>query len=351
MQKKPLVSVVMVGYNAKRFLKECIDSLIKGTYKNIAILYIDNGSTDGSVEYITSNYPQINLYRNSENRGFSAAHEGIHKKIKGDAMLLLNTDTVLDKRLLEELVKSLYQDQKIGAVQPKILMHSKKSKIDSIGSFFLMNGLLYHFGYGKDQHLDQYNKQMEIFSTKGAVMLIKTDVLHKVVLPKTKKYDESIFDMDYFTAYEDTDLSMRIWVAGYKILYIPKAFAFHVGGGAVNKMVRSLVIFHGEKNRLSTYLKNLSWEYLCIMLPQMIVMLQVQSFMYLIIRRRIDIALSIQKAIAWNLFNLPAILKKRRYIQTYMRATKDADFIPRLTRSVRFSYYYYLISGLEEYID
>lgn len=349
--KTPLVSVVIVGYSAKHFLPECLGSLTKGVYKNIEVLYVDNGSTDGTSEYIKKHFPKTTLLENSKNLGFSPAHEGILERINGDAVLLLNTDTILDKNLLNELVMALYEKKDIGAVQPKIVMYPEKDKIDAIGSFFLMNGLLYHFGYEKDQNLGIYNKPMEIFSTKGAIMLIKKEVLDKVSFPKYDNRKASIFDQDYFTVFEDTDLSMRIWLAGYKILYVPTARAYHIGGGTVKKMMKSFVLFHGEKNRLATYLKNLSPKYLVKVLPRIIIMLQVECLAYLIMKRRIDIAFAIQKAILWNIFHLKEILKKRRYVQTHIRTVGDESFIPYLTKKVRFSYYYYLMIGLGGYKD
>lgn len=346
-----LVSVVIVGYNAKHFLPECLGSLTKGVYKNIEILYVDNGSTDGTSEYIIKYYPQIILIQNSKNVGFSPAHEGILARVKGDAVLLLNTDTIVEENLLEELVKVLYEKKDIGAVQPKILMYPDKNRIDSVGAFFLNNGLLYHFGYEKDHSRPIYNRPMEIFSTKGAVMLIKKQVLDKVSFPKYGNHKASIFDQDYFTAFEDTDLSMRIWLAGYKIMYAPTTKAYHIGGGTVKKMIKSFVLFHGEKNRLATYLKNLSPKYLFKILPRIIIMFQIECLAYLIIKRRVDIALAIQKAILWNIFHLKEILRKRYYVQTHIRTIDDESFIPYLTKKVRLSYYYYLVIGLKEYKD
>lgn len=347
----PLVSVVIVGYNAKHFLPECLGSLTKGVYKNIEILYVDNRSTDGTSEYINKYYPQIMLIKNSKNVGFSPAHEGILARVKGDAVLLLNTDTIVEGNLLEELIKALYEKKDTGAVQPKILMYPDKNKIDSVGAFFLNNGLLYHFGYEKDHNRSIYNKPMEIFSTKGAVMLIKKEVLDKVSFPKYGNHKASIFDQDYFTAFEDTDLSMRIWLAGYKIMYVPTTKAYHIGGGTVKKMMKSFVLFHGEKNRLATYLKNLSLKYLFKVLPRIIIMFQIECLAYLIIKRRVDIAFAIQKAILWNIFHLKTILKKRYYVQTYIRVVNDESFIPYLTKKVRLSYYYYLVIGLGGYKD
>lgn len=349
--KTPLVSVIIVGFNAKHFLPKCLGTLLAGSYKNIEVLYIDNGSEDGTSAYIRKYYPTITLLQNGQNLGFSPAHEGILEKTKGDAILLLNTDTILKKNLLFDLVKALYERENIGAVQPQILMYPEKNKLDSAGSFLLLNGLLYHVGYDKDASPPLYNKPMEIFSTKGAIMLIRKKVLEKVSFPPTDGHESSIFDNDYFTAFEDTDLCHRIWLAGYRILYVPSAKAYHIGGGATNKMLRSFVRYHSEKNRLATYLKNLSTQYLFVMLPRILIMLQLESLGFLLLKRRIDIAWAIERAILWNIVHLRQILAKRRYVQKHIRAVSDSDFLPKLIRPVRLSYYFYLLFGLQSYKD
>lgn len=351
MKTAPLVSIIIVGFNAKHFLPKCLSSLVKSSYKNIEILYIDNGSSDGSCEYLEKYYPQVILVRHSKNLGFSPAHEGILKHVKGEAVLLLNTDTILEKNLLSELVNALYEKNDIGAVQPKILMYPKSSQIDSIGSFFLLNGLLYHYGYEKNEKPPIYNSRMEIFSTKGAIMLARKDVLEKVSFKAFGRHDASIFDCDYFTAFEDTDLSMRIWLSGYKILYVPTARGYHIGGGTNNKARKSFIVFHGEKNRLATYIKNLSIQYLCKVLPRMFLMLQVEFLVYLLFRKNVGSAIAIEKAILWNFFHIRDTLRKRKFIQNTVRLVPDNSFLPMLTKSVRLSYYYYLMVGLDRYKD
>lgn len=346
----PLVSVIIVSFNAKHFLPKCLASLIKGTYKNIEILFVDNASTDGTVQYLKKYYPKIKILQNSKNLGFSPAHEGILAHVKGEAVLLLNTDTIIETNLISELVKALYREKDIGAVQPKILMYPKKERIDSIGSFFLFNGLLYHLGYDKDSRLPIYNQSLEIFSIKGAIVLVRKEVLKKVSFPASNGREECIFDLSYFTAFEDTDLSHRIWLAGYKILYIPTALGYHIGGGTNNKVRKSFIIFHSEKNRLATYIKNLSIKYLFKVLPLIIFMYEVTTLLH-VLMGRFAIALAIQRAILWNIIHLKRTLEKRKYVQTFIRAVRDDDFLPKLTKPVRLSYYYYLLTGLKSYKD
>lgn len=339
--KKPLISIIIVGFNAKRFLKACFDSLGKISYKNTQIIFVDNGSSDGSFDFVKRDYPHIILVRHKKNLGFAGGHGMAMQKAKGDAILLLNTDTIVEKNLLDELVKALYKSSDIGAVQPRLILYHNRKQIDSIGSFFLWSGFLYHFGCEKDSSLPIYNQPMEIFSVKGACMLIKSEVLKKT----------GLFDETYFTAFEDTDLSHRIWLAGYKIMYVPYTTVYHIGGGTNTKAIRAFVLFHSEKNRICTYIKNLSPKYLLRVLPITLLMEQLVFLEYLVRRRNIAAAFSVQKAIVWNILHIKETLRKRKFVQTKIRRVGDDEFLPKLIKPVRLSYYYYLPIGLNYYKD
>lgn len=338
---KPLVSIIIVNWNGRRYLDDCLGSLSKISYKNVETLFVDNASTDDSVDCVKKNYPAIKIIVNEKNLGFAEGQEVAFKKSKGKAILLLSTDTIVEKNLLDGLVKVLYSNSNIGAVQPKILLYPEKDLIDSIGSFFLMNGDLYHFGREKDHRLPLYNKSIDIFSAKGACILFKKEVLDKT----------GLFDKDYFAYFEETDLCMRIWLAGYRIMYVPHAVIYHKGGGSSKQMASSFILFHSLKNRICTYIKNLSCKYLCQVLPTTIFIYQCAFVLYLL-TRKFGTALSVQKAIVWNLINLKETLKKRKLVQEKIRVVSDDSFLPKLTKRVRFAYYFHqFFGGMEHYKD
>ncbi|RJQ37762.1 glycosyltransferase family 2 protein [Candidatus Microgenomates bacterium] len=337
---KPLVSVIVVSWNGLKYLDDCLGSLTSSTYKNIEILFADNASSDDSVNFVKKNYPQIKLIQNKKNLGYAEGHEEAFKKAKGDAILLLSMDTIIKKNTLEELVKVLYSDNSIGAVQPKLLLFPETTLIDSVGAFFLDSGMLYHFGREKDYKLKKYNEPMEIFSAKGACLLFRKETLRKT----------GLFDKDYFAYFEETDLCHRVWLAGYKIIYNPKAVVYHKGGGSSGQMVRSYILFHSYKNRICTYIKNLSIKYLLKVIPLTLMLYMLVSLFYLL-KGKFSLAWVVQKAIIWNILHIKETLKKRKVIQEKIRVVKDDDFLPKLTRPVRISYYYYLLFGLKNYID
>lgn len=341
MKNEPLISVIIVNWNGKSLLKDCLDAITKVNYKNFEILFVDNSSVDNSVEFVKKNYPSVKVFVNKENLGVGGGFEVGLSKVRGQAVLLLNTDAVVQRNLLTNLVKSLYSDKRIGAVQPKLVLYPNKNLIDSIGCFFLSTGDLYHFGREKDPNAPLYNKRMEIFSTKGACMLIKTEVLHKI----------GLFDKDFFAYFEDTDFCIRMLLAGYGILYDPIETVFHRGGATSKNIMHSKILFHSYKNRIFSYLKNFSLKYLAKVLPLTLLLYQI-AFLGYIFTGRFQYALAVQKGIFWNITNLKSILKKRKYIQENIRKISDDEYVPRLTKSVGLMYYWYqFFGGIEKYKD
>lgn len=340
MSKEPLVSVIIVNWNGRVYLEDCLGSLSKISYQNIEVIFVDNASSDDSVAYVKQHYPKIKIIVNSKNLGFAEGQEGAFKKCKGSAVLLLSMDTIVEKDFLAELVKNLYSSNDIGAVQPKLLMYPQKHKIDSIGSFFLMSGMLYHFGREKGSTEPMFNRSMEIFSAKGACILFRKETLDKT----------GLFDKDYFAYFEETDLCHRIWLAGYRILYAPSAIVYHKGGGSSKQINYGYILFHSDKNRLCTYIKNLSFSYILQVIPKTL-LLYFCAFIFYLCTGKADLAGSVVKAIFWNILHLPATLAKRKYVQANIRKVDDKTFLPKLTRQVKLSYYWYLAVGLSRYRD
>ena len=162
--KKPLVSIILVNWNGRRFLKRCLQSLERVTYTPREIILVDNASTDGSVEWVSEKYSNIRIVRNHENLGFAGGHDAGVAVARGKYILLLNVDTIVEPSFLGLLVDRLEKDEKIAVVQPKVLLEQNRRRIDSLGSFFLPNGLLYHYGREKNERLPQYNIPFDIFS-------------------------------------------------------------------------------------------------------------------------------------------------------------------------------------------
>jgi GT2 family glycosyltransferase len=334
------VSIIIINWNGKSHLKDCLSSLSKLRYQNIQTIVVDNNSNDGSVNYIKTHFSYIEIIKNNANVGYAKGYEIGLKKAKGEYILLLNNDTIVEKNMLSELIKTMKSDRKICVVMPKLIMYPNTDKIDSVGSFFISNGMTYHFGREKNPELLKYNKQMDIYSAKGACMLVKKSLVNKI----------GLFDPDYFAYFEDTDFSHRVLLSGNRVVYCPKAVVYHKEGSTSKIINISIIQFHSYKNRICTYIKNLEMKNLLSVLPQLFLVYQATSFVHVLIGK-FGIAWAVQKSIIWNIIHLPETLEKRKQIQNKIRKVSDDEFLPGVTRRVSLGYYKGLLTGLSNYKD
>lgn len=340
---KSLVSILIVNWNSIENLKECLDSLFKIDYLNYEVILVDNGSTDDSVSWVEKNYPEVVIAKANKNLGFAGGNNFGLKYCKGKYILFLNNDTIVTKDFLRSLVEFMEKEDKVAVVQPTILFHRPgtplNKKINSVGSFLVKSGFLYHLNYGKKFEQKDYEDSYEIYSAYGACFLARKSIIDKL----------GLFDTDYFAYFEETDFCHRVWLSGFKVMIYTKALIYHKGAKTAQKLPSSFIQYHSFKNRLYTYLKNFDVSSIIkIFIPHLLIC-EISSVLYLLVRRP-GYAWAIQKAIFWNITNLKKLLRDRSKVQAEVRKVKDADFIPKLTKSVDVRYYYFLSSGeLEKY--
>lgn len=328
---KGLVSILIVNWNGKDHLKNCLSSLKKIDYKNTEIIIVDNGSTDGSLEYVKSRYPKIQLIKNSSNLGFSKANNQGIKKARGEYVLLLNNDTKVRHDFLTTLVKKISSDPTLGAVQPKILHWEKPGQLDSIGSFLTHTGFLFHYGF-EAMDSKKLDKEIKLFSGKGSCLLFKKKVLDKI----------GYFNEDFFAYFEETDLCWRLWLAGYYLLYIPQAVIYHKTWGTTKKLPQSFIVFHSFRNRVSSLIINLGRFNLFLILPIHLVICIFIAVSYFLTGKFKN-----GFAIIWSLLsaikNLGKILEKRSYVQSKTRKLSDTVLFPQILRDPSLSFYFKIL--------
>nr|MBU1328195.1 glycosyltransferase family 2 protein [Candidatus Omnitrophota bacterium] len=217
-----MISIIIVNYNRKYLLKDCIDSIKAQSFRDIEIIVVDNGSSDGSIDTASAYYPEVKLLQNTENLFFCKANNQGVKETKGDFILCLNSDCVLDKDYLKEALSSFDLDEKIGMVSGKILRTDKKT-IDSAGLFVARNRKPLERGYGKHDK-GQYERPEYIFGVSGSCMLMKKIMMDDI------KDKNGYFDETFEIYYEDLDLCWRAQKKGWKAYYNPKAIAYHERG-------------------------------------------------------------------------------------------------------------------------
>ena len=232
----PKVSVIIVNYNGKTFLEQCLESLFKVNYDNFEVILVDNNSTDETVEFVTKKYPSIILIKLDSNKGFAEPNNMGAKIAKGEYLLFLNNDTIVTPNFISEMVNTIERDKKIAICQSLLL--KSDDTIDSSGDFIDELGVCYN-------SKSLIHEIREISSARGASMLIQ-----KIIFDTLGGFDEK-----FFATFEDVDLGWRSWISGYKTVLVPKSIVHHMGGQTVN-IFRNEIAFHGFKNQLAMKITN-----------------------------------------------------------------------------------------------
>jgi GT2 family glycosyltransferase len=255
------VSAIVVNWNGKDILSECLQSLLKQEYEDLEIWVSDNGSEDGSQAMVKKLYHSVHLVENGENLGFGSAVNRALEKAQGDYFLFLNNDLELDPDCIGQLVDLLESDKEIGAAIPKILYHRDSQKlspnnsptINSFGIVVNYTGVAYPNLIGQ-----QDEDNLSVTETAcGGIFMFSREVYEQV----------GGFDEDLFLYHEDHDLSWRIRLGGWKLMVTPKSVCSHHYD--FNKGVQKF--YRSEKNRLHILLKNMESKTLLLISPALIV--------------------------------------------------------------------------------
>lgn len=317
MNSKPLVSIIIVNWNGGNVFANCLKSLAKIDYPNWELIIIDNGSTDNSeklAELIKLPSKKYQFIKNHQNVGFAPANNQAVKVARGRYVLLLNNDTKVEPDFLTLLVNRMEEDISIGVIQPKIFLMEKPGYLDNAGSFFTKIGFLHHWGFMQKDG-PEFDKESEIFSAKGACMLVRKSVVDEI----------GLFDADFFSYFEESDFCWRVWLSGYKVLFFPKARIYHKLGFTIRRLDVLNLNYHYYKNRICSLIKNIETGNLLPIATAHLVISFGITLLFLV-RLHPKEALIIAQAIGWNIVNLPPTLKKRSVIQKHRRITDDRLF-------------------------
>jgi hypothetical protein len=215
------ILIVIVNYNGKHLLKKNLASVVNTEYETFDIVVVDNGSTDGSIEFLKKEFPSVMIIDSGENLGFGRGNNlGVEKHPNYDAYLFLNNDVSVPSNWLSDLVKILSSSKEIGAVGPKVLFSKDGGKgegvINSAGIDVDRHFMAYD-RYCEEKDDKKYSNVEEVDALMGGAFLVKKEVFNKL----------GGFNPRMFLYYEDIDLSLRIRDLGYKLYYVGTSEVYH----------------------------------------------------------------------------------------------------------------------------
>lgn len=228
-----LISVIVLNYNGRELLDGCLSSLASQTYSPFEVVLVDNGSSDGSPEYIQAQYPWVRLVRNRDNLGFAGGTNAGIRVAKGRYILTLNNDAVADRFFIEELARPMV-DPQVGVCAAKMLFPD--GRINSAGICISRSGAAWDRGmFEPDQ--GQYDSMEEVFGACAGAALYRREMLDEI----------GLFDDDFFLYLEDVDLAFRARLAGWKCIYVPWAVVIHHHGKTAG-VGSDLAVYYGNRN-------------------------------------------------------------------------------------------------------
>ncbi len=274
--KQPLVTVSVVTYNSVREIAQCLRSVVACRYPNLEIVVVDNSSVDKTLEVVEkfrrSSLPpmpghrsistpirrfsrQWVILRQRKNLGYAAGHNLAVSRVRGEYVLLLNPDTTITSRSIEPLITVLLGDKRVAAVQPLVYLKREPRVLNLSGKVTHYLG----FDWLRDYRQTQPSSQKQLLSVSGSGVLVS----------KAAFIAAGGFDDNYFMYYEDSDLSWRWRLLGYRLLFVPESVFYHDYKFLPdeNYLPAQRKFFLAERNRLLTVAKNYQLRTLLLVFP------------------------------------------------------------------------------------
>jgi GT2 family glycosyltransferase len=291
----PRVSVVIPTWNGRELLEICLPSLERQTFRDFETIAVDGGSTDGSVEWLRAEYPDVRVVELEENRGFAAAVNRGIEAARGEVIVLLNNDTEAEPDWLEALVAATDRDPDAGVFASRVLQYHHRDRIDSAGDKL---GLLAdQIGHGLPDG-PEYREPRYVISACAAAAAYRREVFDRV----------GLFDERFVSYLEDVDIGVRAAYAGFRTLYVPDAVIYHMGSVTAARM---------NHTKIRLLLRNSLFLFFQYMPPSTLLrwgpFMLAWPFAYAL-RSRVPVRLA-AGAIVGLVRYLPAVLGRRRAVR------------------------------------
>jgi len=252
----PLLSIIILNYNAGELLLKCIESVFNSSYENYEVIVVDNGSEDESHKKCKQKFSKVILIENQKNLGFCEGNNVGIRNAKGDFLIILNPDTEVKSNAFEELYKAFcrYGD---GLYQPKLLVADDKKKINTAGNMINLFGFGYSRGKGKEDR-GQFERVEEVCYASGACLFIAKKTMKKI----------GLFDPFLFAYHDDLDVGWRAAQLGIKSYYIPTSIVYHAESFSFKWSPKKFYLL--ERNRWYCLLTHYSRRTFYKILPSLI---------------------------------------------------------------------------------
>ncbi|HEX6034337.1 MAG TPA: glycosyltransferase family 2 protein [Anaerolineales bacterium] len=307
MPSTPLVSIIIVYWNSAEHLPRCLDCLARQSFQNFEVILIDNGSFDKAVNELGQKYDSLDLRVEhlETNLGFAKANNIGARLARGSWLALLNSDAFPEPDWLEQMLQAADRCPEFSFFSSRQIQFKRPDILDGSGDEYHISGLAWRRFYNHPANMYGRDEE-EVFSACAAAAVYNRNDFLQV----------GGFDESYFSYFEDVDLSFRLRLAGGRCLYVPQAVVYHVGSASSGK-TSDFVIYHGHRNLVWTFFKDMPGYLFWCYLPLHILMNFFFVFLFLllgegpaILRAKID-----------AFHRLPAIISQRRQIQGARKAS------------------------------
>lgn len=297
MARKPIVSIIISNYKDIENLRRCLESIKENaSLEDVEVIVVDYGTTNLE-NFIRRYFPFVKLIQLKRDIGVPAQRNIGALISKGAYLFFLDNDTYIYRGCIENLVKALKNDPTIAVTQPKTLILSNPHYINTIGGFLNIIGEPSLRGY-LERDVGQYNHINEVFYAQNSGFIIRRDVFMKI----------GMYDSSYYFYFDETDLCFRVWLYGYRVIYVPSAVILHRVGSI--RKVNPVKLFYYERNKIITIIKNLETAHILVYVPLAVAYSLILRALSAVKRKNFKIVVSTIKGYLWILMNLSNIIKK-----------------------------------------
>lgn len=301
------ISIIILNWNGKHHLSECLSSVLGQTYTDYEVILVDNGSMDGSQDFVRETFPGVNLVCLDRNYGFCKGNNIGISAARGEFIVLLNNDTMVESDWLHNLYTCITSEPGIGFCASKMVSYFNRSLLDSAGDGFSICGAGYKRGHRSD--IDKFKSDETVFGACAGAAMYRKDMLDRI----------GLLDEDFFAIYEDVDLSFRAQLAGYKCKYAANAVVYHKVNATLGTF-SDFYVYYGQRNVEYAYFKNMPKGLLLRTIFQHL-LYNGASFIYFTLKGKGLIFLKAKYAF---LKDIRLVAAKRKHIMKLKSITDDA---------------------------